>query len=166
MDLSDAVFVYELEPGEGAENGIAASKEGAVILTNLKCYLLRADNGVKKVWETSYKSVGAKESKEGDETTGGGLAWGGGCSPSLTKNLVMFTDNQDPVNLIAVDMKTGEQVASMPVIDELPEGTQVSVENSAIVYDDGEGTVSTIVCNWFGAGNIYVRKRNIYLPGL
>ena len=153
VDLSDAVFVYELEPGEGAENGIAASKEGAVILTNLKCYLLQADNGVKKVWETSYKSVGAKESKEGDETTGGGLAWGGGCSPSLTKDLVMFTDNQDPVNLIAVDMKTGEQVASMPVIDELPEGTQVSVENSVIVYDDGEGTVSTIVCNWFGAGS-------------
>ena len=153
VDLSDAVFVYELEPGEGAENGIAASKEGAVILTNLKCYLLQADNGVKKVWETSYKSVGAKESKEGDETTGGGLAWGGGCSPSLTKDLVMFTDNQDPVNLIAVDMKTGEQVASMPVIDELPEGTQVSVENSAIVYDDGEGTVSTIVCNWFGEGS-------------
>lgn len=153
VDLSDAVFVYELEPGEGAENGIAASKEGAVILTNLKCYLLQADNGVKKVWETSYKSVGAKESKEGDETTCGGLAWGGGCSPSLTKDLVMFTDNQDPVNLIAVDMKTGEQVASMPVIDELPEGTQVSVENSAIVYDDGEGTVSTIVCNWFGAGS-------------
>ena len=153
VDLSDAVFVYELEPGEGAENGIAASKEGAVILTNQKCYLLQADNGVKKVWETSYKSVGAKESKEGDETTGGGLAWGGGCSPSLTKDLVMFTDNQDPVNLIAVDMKTGEQVASMPVIDELPEGTQVSVENSAIVYDDGEGTVSTIVCNWFGAGS-------------
>ena len=141
VDLSDA------------ENGIAASKEGAVILTNLKCYLLQADNGVKKVWETSYKSVGAKESKEGDETTGGGLAWGGGCSPSLTNDLVMFTDNQDPVNLIAVDMKTGEQVASMPVIDELPEGTQVSVENSAIVYDDGEGTVSTIVCNWFGAGS-------------
>lgn len=153
VDLSDAVFVYELEPGEGAENGIAASKEGAVILTDLKCYLLRADNGVKKVWETSYKSVGAKESKEGDETTGGGLAWGGGCSPSLTNDLVMFTDNQDPVNLIAVDMKTGEQVASMPVIDELPKGTQVSVENSAIVYDDGEGTVSTIVCNWFGAGS-------------
>ena len=30
-DLSDAVFVYELAPGEGAENGIAASKDGAVI---------------------------------------------------------------------------------------------------------------------------------------
>ena len=29
----------------------------------------------------------------------------------------------------------------------------VSVENSAIVYDHGNGRVSTIVCNWFGAGN-------------
>ena len=65
----------------------------------------------------------------------------------------MFTDNQDPVNLIALDMKTGEKVASLPVLDELPEGVQVSVENSAIVYDDGEGTVSTVVCNWFGAGS-------------
>ena len=27
------------------------------------------------------------------------------------------------------------------------------MENSAIVYDDGEGTVSTIVCKWFGAGS-------------
>ena len=153
INLSDAVFVYELTPGEGAENGISASKDGAVILTNTNCYLFQADNGINKVWQTAYESVGAKESKEGDSTTGGCLAWGSGCSPSLTKDLVMFTDNQDPVNLIAVDMKTGEQVASMPVIDELPEGTQVSVENSAIVYDDGEGTVSTIVCNWFGAGS-------------
>ena len=45
-DLSKAVFVYELTPGEGAENGIAASKDGAVILTNRNCYLLRANNGV------------------------------------------------------------------------------------------------------------------------
>ena len=152
-DLSEAVFVYELAPGEGAENGIAASKDGAVILTNQNCYLLQADNGVKKIWETPYESAGAKESKEGDETTGGGLAWGSGCSPSLTKDLVMFTDNQETVNLLALDMKTGEVVASLPVIDELPEGSQVSVENSAIVYDDGAGTVSTIVCNWFGAGS-------------
>ena len=33
-DLSKAVFVYGLALGEGAENGIAASKGGAVILTN------------------------------------------------------------------------------------------------------------------------------------
>ena len=152
-DLTDAVFVYELAPGEGAENGIAASKDGAVILTNQNCYLLQADNGVKKIWETPYESAGAKESKEGDETTGGGLAWGSGCSPSLTKDLVMFTDNQETVNLLALDMKTGEVVASLPVIDELSDGSQVSVENSAIVYDNGAGTVSTIVCNWFGAGS-------------
>ena len=159
-DLSDAVFVYELAPGEGAENGIAASKDGAVILTNQNCYLLQADNGVKKIWETPYESAGAKESKEGDETTGGGLAWGGGCSPSLTKDLVMFTDNQEIVNLLALDMKTGEVVASLPVIDELPEGSQVSVENSAIVYDNGVGNVSTIVCNWFGAGSANLGKED------
>ena len=159
-DLSDAVFVYELAPGECAENGIAASKDGAVILTNQNCYLLQADNGVKKIWETPYESAGAKESKEGDETTGGGLAWGSGCSPSLTKDLVMFTDNQETVNLLALDMKTGEVVASLPVIDELPEGSQVSVENSAIVYDNGAGTVSTIVCNWFGAGSANLGKED------
>ena len=152
-DLSKAVFVHELTPGEGAENGIAASKDGAVILTNQNCYLLRANNGVEAVWCTPYKSAGAKVSGENDKTTGGGLAWGGGCSPTLTPNLVLFTDNQDPVNLLALDMKTGEVVASTPVLDDLPEGYQVAVENSAIVYDDGEGTVSTIVCNWFGAGN-------------
>ena len=152
-DLSKAVFVYGLALGEGAENGIAASKGGAVILTNQNCYLLRANNGVEAVWCTPYESAGAKVSGEGDKTTGGGLAWGGGCSPTLTPNLVLFTDNQDIVNLLALDMKTGEVVASAPVLDDLPEGYQVAVENSAIVYDDGEGTVSTIVCNWFGAGN-------------
>ena len=152
-DLSKAVFVYELTPGEGAENGIAASKDGAVILTNKNCYLLRANNGVEAVWCTPYESVGAKVSGEGDKTTGGGLAWGGGCSPTLTPNLVMFTDNADPVNLLALDMKTGEVVAKTPVLDDLPDGYQVAIKNSAIVYDDGAGTVSTIVCNWFGAGN-------------
>ena len=152
-DLSKAVFVHELTPGEGAENGIAASKEGAVILTNQNCYLLRAEDGVNVVWCTPYESVGAKVSGENDKTTGGGLAWGGGCSPTLTPNLVLFTDNQDPVNLLALDMKTGEVVASTPVLDDLPEGYQVAIENSAIVYDDSEGTVSTIVCNWFGAGS-------------
>ena len=158
VDLSTAVFVHELTPGEGAENGIASSKDGAVILTNQNCYLLQANDGVNVVWQTPYASVGAKESKEGDATNGGGLAWGGGCSPSMTSNLVLFTDNLDPVNLIALDMKTGETVASLPVLDELPEGTQVSVDNSAIVYDNSNGTVSTIVCNWFGAGSADLGK--------
>ena len=112
-----------------------------------------AHNGVEAVWCTPYESAGAKVSGEGDKTTGGGLAWGGGCSPSLTPDLVMFTDNADPVKLLALDMKTGKIVASLPVLDDLPEGYQVAVENSAIVYDDSEGTVSTIVCNWFGAGS-------------
>lgn len=152
-DLSQAVFVYDLVPGEGAENGIAASKDGAVILTNQNCYLLRAKNGVEVVWRTPYESVGAKVSAQGDKTTGGGLAWGGGSSPSLTPDLVMFTDNADPVKLLALDMKTGKIMASLPVLDDLPEGYQVSVENSVIVYDNSAGTVSTIVCNWFGAGN-------------
>ena len=160
INLSDAVFVYELTPGEGAENGISASKDGAVILTNTNCYLFQADNGINKVWQTAYESVGAKESKEGDSTTGGCLAWGSGCSPSLTKDLVMFTDNQNPVNLLALDMKTGETMATMAVIDELPEDVQVSVENSAIVYDNGSGTVSTIVCNWFGAGSANLGKED------
>ena len=158
VDLAKEVFVYELTPGEGAENGIASCKEGAVILTNQNCYLLSADNGVEVVWQTPYESVGAKCSVEGDETTGGGLAWGGGSSPSLTPNLVMITDNQNPVNLLALDIKTGEVVASMPVLDELPKGMQVSVENSVIVYDNGAGTVSTIVCNWFGAGSANLSK--------
>ena len=159
-DLSKAVFVYGLALGEGAENGIAASKDGAVILTNQNCYLLRANNGVEAVWCTPYESVGAKVSGENDKTTGGGLAWGGGCSPSLTPDLVMFTDNADPVKLLALDMKTGEIVASMPVLDDLPEGYQVAIENSAIVYDDSEGTVSTIVCNWFGAGSAGLANPN------
>ena len=153
VDLAKAVYVCDLPAGEGAENGIAASREGAVILTNQNCYLLRANEGVEVVWKTPYESAGAKVSKEGDKTTGGGLAWGGGCSPTLTPELVLFTDNQEIVNLIALDMKTGEVVASMPVLDDLPDGYQVAVENSAIVYDDGQGKVSTIVCNWFGAGN-------------
>ncbi|MGN0307860.1 MAG: hypothetical protein ACI4DN_06565 [Lachnospiraceae bacterium] len=160
LDLTKEVFVYEMAPGEGAENGIASCKEGAVVLTNQNCYLLHADNGVEVVWKTPYESVGAKCSVEGDETTGGGLAWGGGSSPTLTPNLVMITDNQNPVNLLALDIKTGEVVATMPVLDELPEEMQVSVENSVIVYDNGAGTVSTIVCNWFGAGSANLAKPN------
>ena len=47
-------------------------------------------------------------------------------------------------------------MASLPVIDELPANMPVSVENSAIVYD--HGTISTIVCNWFGAGSPNLAK--------
>lgn len=152
-DLEKEMHFYELEPGEGAENGIASSEEGTVILTNLACYLFRAEDGVDAVWRTEYDSTGAKDSREDARTTGGGLAWGGGASPSLTDDLVCFTDNQEPIQLIALDMKTGEKAASMPVLDELPEDMPVSVENSIIVYDGVEDVTSVIVCNWFGAGS-------------
>lgn len=157
-DLDHEVHVYAPAPGEGAENGIASCREGAVILTNLACYLLRANGGVEVVWRTPYDSVGAKDSREGAATTGGGLAWGGGCSPSLSRELVFFTDNLETVSLMAVDIHTGEVAASHPVIDELPANMPVSVENSTIVYDHGNGRVSTIVCNWFGAGSPNLAK--------
>lgn len=153
VDLENEMHFYEMEPGEGAENGIASSKAGTVILTNLSCYLFRAEEEVQVAWRTEYGSTGAKDSRADAKTTGGGLAWGGGASPSLTDNLVCFTDNEEPINLIALDMETGEVVASMPVLDELPEDMPVSVENSIIVYDGGEDVTSVIICNWFGAGS-------------
>ena len=55
-DLSREVHVYAPAPGEGAENGIASCREGAVILTNLACYLLRANGGVEVVWRTPFTS--------------------------------------------------------------------------------------------------------------
>lgn len=158
VDLSQELHFYETEPGEGSENGIASSKDGAVIMTNQACYLLKANNGVEVVWRTPYESNGANDSQEGAATTGGGLAWGSGSSPSLTRDLVLFTDNLDPVNLLALDMKTGELVASIPVIDELPENMPVSVENSIIVYDNGTDSTGVIVCNWFGAGSPNLAK--------
>lgn len=154
-----SVHVYETIPGEGAENGIASTENGCIILTNKACYLLRAKDGVDVVWRTEYGSNGANDSHEGDTTTGGGLSWGGGSSPTLTNDYVLFTDNMDPVNLIALDIRTGEQVASAPVLDDLEEGQQVSVENSIIVYD-GEQAVSAIVCNWFGAGSADLAKKD------
>ena len=60
VDLAKAVYVCDLPAGEGAENGIAASREGAVILTNQNCYLMdfyKDGNGVAfgKVAESSGK---------------------------------------------------------------------------------------------------------------
>ena len=55
-------------------------------------------------------------------------------------------------------MKTGEVVASLLVIDE--PGDSAFAENSAIVSDNGAGTVSTIVCNWFGAGSANLGKED------
>ena len=67
-------------------------QRGAVILTNLNCYLFSADSE-ESMWDNSQRGVGAKESKEGDATTGGGLHVGSAAF-FQTDNLVMFTDNQ------------------------------------------------------------------------
>ena len=47
-----------------------------------------------------------------------------GCSPTLTPNLVLFTDNQDIVNLLRPyeDRRGGAR----PVLDDPPEGYQGS----------------------------------------
>lgn len=147
------LFFYKLSDGESAENGIASHEEGAVILTNQACYLFQADSGVTAAWRTAYESNGANDAVEGSGYTGGGLAWGGGSTPTLMNELVLFTDNQDPVNLLALDVKNGEVVAQTPVLDELDEDIPVSVENSIVVYSSGDGNATVLVCNWFGAGN-------------
>lgn len=82
---------------------------------------------------------------------------------ALVLNARAETGNQQEANLVstallALDIHTGAIVASLPVIDELPANMPVSVENSAIVYDHGTGTISTIVCNWFGAGSPNLAK--------
>lgn len=153
VSLADHIFFYPLEPGEGAENGIAANEDGAVILTNLACYMLTAEDGVRISWRTPYESNGANDAEADSGYTGGGLAWGSGTSPTLTNDLVIFTDNLDPVNLIALSSETGEVAAQIPVLDELGEDTPVSVENSILVYASGDGSATVIVANWFGAGN-------------
>ena len=153
VPLEGNIFFYPLAQGEGAENGIAANQDGAVILTNLACYLLTADNGVQVGWRTPYDSNGANDAREGSGYTGGGLSWGSGTTPTLTEELVLFTDNLDPINLLALSSDTGEIVAQIPILDQLGQDVPVSVENSILVYDGGQGTVSVVVANWFGAGN-------------
>ncbi len=152
LNVEDYLHYTVLEPGENAENGIAAHSQGCVILTNLSCHLFSANDGVQKEWSVAYESSGGKAAVEGEAITGAGLAWGGGSSPTLTNDLVLFTDNQDTVNLIAVDIKTGEVVCTIPVLD-LGEDVIVSVENSICVYDGGTDRIAVYVCNWYGAGN-------------
>lgn len=145
------LFFKKLTKGEGAENGISSCPDGTVILTNKTCYMLKAKNGVEISWQHDYDSKGSNEAS--GDYTGGGLAWGSGTTPTLTSDLVLFTDNTSPIQLLALSAKTGKLVAQTPVLDALPEGTPVSVENSILVYSgDGERT-SVLVCNWYGAGN-------------
>lgn len=158
VSAEDYVYFHQLPDGEGAENGISSSEHGAVILTNKACYLLNAENGVKVLWRTEYGSNGTNDAQEGSEYTGGGLAYGSGTTPTLTKELVLFTDNLDPVNLIAISAKTGEVVATVPVLDKLGKDVPVSVENSILVYSGSEERTSVLICNWFGAGNAGLSK--------
>jgi len=146
------IHFLRLNPGEGAENGISANEAGAVVLTNTTCYLLNAsEDGVKVEWKTDYRSDGQKTAV-GGAYQGTGLAWGGGSTPTLTRDLVLFTDNQKTVHLLALDIKTGKVVADTPVLD-LGDDTPVSVENSILVYSGGESRASVVICNWYGAGN-------------
>ncbi len=153
LAAEDYLHFYRLADGESAENGISSSEHGAVILTNMACYMLNANDGVKVLWRTEYGTNGVNTASEDSEYTGIGLAYGSGTTPTLTKELVLFTDNLDPINLLALSAKTGEVVASIPVLDQLEADVPVSVENSILVYSGGEDRVSVIVCNWFGAGN-------------
>lgn len=150
--LEEDIFFYQLETGEGAENGIAANRDGAVILTNMACYCFNAADGVRVAWRTPYESAGANDAMPDSIYTGGGLAWGSGTTPTLTDDLVIFTDNLDPINLIALSSKTGKVLAQTPVLDGLA-GAPVSVENSILVYGREDGSATVIVANWFGAGN-------------
>lgn len=152
LNVSDYVSIIRLSSGENAENGISSCPDGVVILTNKSCYLLNDDNGVNIKWKVDYDSV-LKKPLEGTNVTGLGLAWGGGSTPTLTNELALFTDNAMPVNLKAVSLKTGEVVASIPILDSLTGIEQVSVENSILVYSPSPEKTSVIVCNWFGAGN-------------
>lgn len=152
-DVSKYVHYRKLEDGENAENGIAAHEEGCVILTNKACYLYTAtESGVQEKWNSAYESSGGKGAEPEKGITGAGLAWGGGSSPTLTDEMVLFTDNQDVVNLIALDIKTGKTLVKSPVLD-LGSDVIVSVENSICVYAPDKNRASVLVCNWYGAGN-------------
>lgn len=149
------IHFYQLEPGEGAENGISSCPYGVAILTNIKCYMAQADKdgGVKVKWGKEYDSDGPKDAIPGEDVTGGGLAYGSGTTPTLTDTMVFFTDNRKQVCLCAFSAHRGKCVEPVPVFDDLPEGTQVSVENSILVYSGDASRVSVVICNWFGAGN-------------
>ncbi len=153
VDLQSEVHAYETELGEGTENGISSVKEGAVILTNQACYLMKANNGVEAVWKVPYESNGANSGGEEMATVGGGLSWGSGTSPALSEKYAFFCDNLDPINLYCVELATGKLIDTMPVIDELPENMPVSIDNAAISYEQENGDISVVLCNWFGASN-------------
>lgn len=162
-DVGQYLHYYKLSDGENAENGISTHEDGCVVLTNRACYLLSAgDSGVNVKWERAYESSGGKAADAATGITGAGLAWGSGSTPALTNDLVCFTDNQDTVNLIAIDIKSGEEVVKTPLLD-MGGGIKVSVENSLSVYDAGSGRTSVIASNWYGAGNASLFENGLQL---
>ena len=105
VNAADHLYFKKLTEGEGCENGISSNPSGAVILTNKTCYMLNAQDGVEVTWQYDYESNGANDAT--GEYAGGGLAWGSGTTPTLTTELVLFTNNMDPVELIALSSETG-----------------------------------------------------------
>jgi len=154
-DISKYIHFQRFEPGEGAENGISSSENGVVILTNKRCYMFNADSdgGIKQEWEPyKYETSGWKHNAA--DYSGSGLAYGSGTTPTLTKDLILFTDNTTPVNLIALDADTGKEVVKTPIFEELTKkGVPVSVENSILVYSSDSNRACVVICNWYGAGN-------------
>ncbi len=158
-DASKYLHYAKLAEGENAENGIAAHEAGCVVLTNQACHLFTAHSGVEEKWSSSYESSGGKGARPDKGITGAGLAWGGGSSPTLTDHMVLFTDNQEVVNLIALDIETGKTLVTAPVLD-LGRDVTVSVENSICVYAPDEKRASVLVCNWHGAGSADLSKED------
>ncbi len=107
-DLSKGCLCLRVD-GEGeSENGIATSMTGSDPHQQ-NCYLLRAEEGVDVVvhaYESAAKVSGVKAIRPRRRSCMGAAAL------TLTPNLVLFTDNQDIVNLLRSIMKTGEVVAS------------------------------------------------------
>ncbi len=162
-DVGRYLHYKQLSDGENAENGISTHADGCVVLTNRNCYLLSAgDSAVNEKWKRSYESRGGKAADAATGITGAGLAWGSGSTPALTNDLVCFTDNQDTVNLIAIDIKSGEEVVKTPLLN-MGGGVKVSVENSLNVYDAGSGRTSVLACNWYGAGNASLFENGLQL---
>lgn len=160
LETADYIHFLRLSDGENAENGISAHPEGMVLLTNKRCMLLRAkEHAVDTAWSVAYESAGLKVAPEGSGVTGSGLAWGGGSTPTLTNELVLFTDNAQTVHLIAVDIRTGEIVAQAPVMETM--GIPISVDNSILAYSPEEGLTTVLVCNWCGAGKAVIEDSSV-----
>ena len=97
----------------------------AVILTNK--IAICAPATVSRLFSARRMRASARRSAvKATKATGGGLAWGG-CSPTLTPNLVMFTDKCRPRESSCARHETGESWQNA-VLDDLPDGYQVAIE--------------------------------------